>query len=54
MVSAKREREKIQSSQISVEMTLSRRVCHNISNSENGTSNRVTYRNIFMIKVWST
>ena len=48
------EREKIQSSQNSVEMTLSRRENCNISNGANDSSNEVIDRNIFAVKVWST
>jgi hypothetical protein len=54
MASADREREKIQSSQNSVKMTLSRRARHKISNGANDSSNRVTDRKIFTVKVWST
>jgi hypothetical protein len=42
MASTDREREKIQSSKNSMEMTLSQRVRRNISNDANGSSNGVT------------
>jgi hypothetical protein len=54
MASTDREREKIQSSQNSVKMTSSRRVRRKISNGANDSSNRVTDRKIFVVKVWST
>jgi hypothetical protein len=51
MASADREREKIQSLQNLVKLTSSRRVCRNISNGVNGSSNGVTDRKIFAVKV---
>jgi hypothetical protein len=54
MASADREKEKLQSSQNLVKITLSRRARHNISNEANNSSNKVTYLNIFVVKIWPT
>jgi hypothetical protein len=51
MASADREREKFQSPQKSMKLASSRREHHNISNGVNSSSNGVTDRNIFMVKV---
>jgi hypothetical protein len=51
MVSADKEREKIQIPQNSVELASSHRVCHKISNDVNDSSNGVTDQNIFTVKV---
>jgi hypothetical protein len=54
MASADKEMAKIISFQNLVKMESSRRACHRISNSANKSSNGVTDRNIFAVKVWST
>jgi hypothetical protein len=54
MASVDREREKIQSPQKSVKVASSRRAHRKISNDVNDLLNRVTDRNIFTVKVWST
>jgi hypothetical protein len=54
MASTNRESEKNQSPQNSMKMASSRRARRKISNDANGSSNGVTDRNIFTVKVWST
>jgi hypothetical protein len=51
MASTGGEKEKIQSPQNSTKLASSRRACHKISNDVNGSSNRVTDRKIFAVKV---